>query len=177
VATKNKEGGGGAVLLFLLATAFIYPTLPSPQVKPKGVLDYHLLRFWGASPEAPRSVIEHEVTLAADAHGIDHRLFRAVIKVESGGNPRALSPVGARGLAQVMPANSRRCGLRHSDQLWDIVSNVRCGAKILSEEISNYNGDIVKALQAYNGGPRCVGRCSESIQYSAKVLATARRLG
>ena len=167
MANNNKEGGGGVALLFLLVMLFSCTT-------PHRVFDYHLLRFWGATPEAPRSIIEDEVITAADAHGIDRKVFKALIKVESGWNPKALSPVGARGLAQVMPFNAKRCGLRSAEQLWDIVHNTRCGARILAEELENYDGNLVKALQAYNGGPRCVGRCSESIQYSAKILAIVK---
>lgn len=179
MATDSREGGAGVALLFLLALAFFYPTTADKpkRVKAASALDYHILRFWGANPEAPSDVIDREIHMAADAHGIDRRIFRALVRVESGGNPKAISPVGARGLAQIMPFNARRCGLRSSDQLWDVVNNVRCGAKILSEEISNYDGNIVKALQAYNGGPRCVGRCSESIQYSAKIMALVGRTG
>jgi soluble lytic murein transglycosylase-like protein len=162
VASKAKGGGGGVALLFSIAVAF---TFPAPH------WDYHTLRFWGVSPEPPRDLIEQEVLLAADAHGIDRRLFRALIKVESGGNPKALSPVGAMGLAQIMPFNHTRCGLQSPRDLWDVVHNTRCGARILSEELETYDGDVVKALQAYNGGPRCVGRCQESIQYSKKIIA------
>ncbi len=161
---QSKEGGGSIALLFSTLIVFINP---APQ------LDYHTLRFWGANPEAPYTTIEHEVYSAADAHGLDRRLFRALVKVESGGNPKALSPVGAVGLAQVMPFNHKRCGLVSPRQLWDVVNNTRCGAQILAEELEAYNGDVVKALQAYNGGPRCVNRCHESIEYSKKVLALA----
>jgi soluble lytic murein transglycosylase-like protein len=160
-----------AALLFFLAVLFFFPM---PFHGSQAPLDYHLRRFLGVAEHAPpKGILEQEVLLAADRHGIDRRLFRALIKVESGWNPRALSHAGARGLAQIMPENHKRCGLSNPSQLWDAVNNVRCGAQILSEELQTYNGDIVKALQAYNGGPRCVGRCQESIQYSKKVLALA----
>jgi len=168
LAVKQKEGGEGIALLIFLTIAFLSPISLTETPAP---LDYHIKRFWGLPQEAPPAIIEQEALLAADTHGVDRRLFKALIKVESGWNPRALSHAGAMGLAQVMPFNHKRCGLRSPKQLWDVVHNTQCGAQILAEELDNYNGDVVKALQAYNGGPRCVGRCRESIQYSAKVLA------
>jgi soluble lytic murein transglycosylase-like protein len=171
---SNKQGGGeGAALLILIALFFFSPI---PLKESPAPLDYHIQRFLGVPQEAPPKIIEQEVVLAADHHGIDRRLFKALIKVESGWNPRALSHAGAMGLAQIMPFNHRRCGLRSPRQLWDVVHNTRCGAQILAEELQTYNGDVVKALQAYNGGPKCVGRCRESIQYSAKVLANRESL-
>jgi soluble lytic murein transglycosylase-like protein len=158
-------------LLFFLTVLFFFPM---PFQGFQTPLDYHIRRFLGVVDDAPPTrVLEQEALLAADRHGIDRRLFRALIKVESGWNPRALSHAGARGLAQIMPENHRRCGLSSPSQLWDAINNARCGAQILSEELQTYNGNVVKALQAYNGGPRCVGRCQESIQYSKKVLALA----
>ena len=160
-----------AALLVFLAVIF---SLPMPFQGSQAPLDYHIRRFLGVAEDTPpKGIIEQEALLAADSHGIDRRLFRALIKVESGWNPRALSHAGARGLAQIMPENHKRCGLGSPNQLWDAINNARCGAQILSEELQTYNGNVVKALQAYNGGPRCVGRCQESIQYSKKVLALA----
>ncbi len=168
LASNKQEGGEGAALLIFLGILFFSPMPLSESPAP---LDYHIQRFFGVPQEAPPVVIEQEVLLAADRHGIDRKLFKALIKVESGWNPRALSHAGAMGLAQVMPFNHKRCGLVSPRQLWDVVHNTHCGAQILAEELQTYDGDVVKALQAYNGGPRCVGRCRESIQYSAKVLA------
>jgi soluble lytic murein transglycosylase-like protein len=161
VASKAKGGGGGVALLFSIAIAF---TFPAPH------WDYHTLRFWGVSPEPPRDLIEQEVLLAADYYGLDRNLFKALVKVESGGNPRALSHAGARGLAQIIPSNAKRCGLPTPEYLWDVVNNLRCGAQILREEVDRL-GNIHDALTVYNCGKV---KCTEGKQYAAKVISIAK---
>lgn len=108
-------------------------------------------------------------------HNLNPSLFSALVNIESASNPYAVSPVGALGLAQVMPANAKRCNLSHPGKLMIPESNLDCGAQILSEELKRYGGNLVEALQAYNGGPKCVYKCTESINYSRKVLARLAR--
>lgn len=103
--------------------------------------------------------------------GLNPSLVRAVVHVESGGKEFAESAAGAIGVMQVMPFNTKRCDLTHYSRLFIAEDNIRCGVKILSQELKVYGGDIVKALQAYNGGARCVGKCSESLGYARMVLA------
>lgn len=164
--SKHSQGGGVAVALILTSLLWA-PTEGS-------VARYHLSRMLGAKPIPTRQIIEREIDRVADEFGLRRALFRALIRVESGGNPKALSPVGARGIAQVMPYNAKRCRLRSADHLWDVTANLRCGAQILREEIEEHR-DLNRALQAYNGGPKCINRCRESIQYAAKVLAETKR--
>lgn len=183
---RAKRGqGAGILLLALLAFALVGfpgknsegPRAQSPKSlkgsQGHGVVTYHILRFWGLKPHASRAVLEHEAQRAAKKHGLNPRLFKALVRVESAWNPKAISRVGARGLSQIMPANARRCGLPHPDALWDVTTNLSCGARILSEELETHGGDLQKALQAYNGGPRCINRCKESIQYAKSVLSLA----
>jgi soluble lytic murein transglycosylase-like protein len=121
-------------------------------------------------------VIDGLIDEAADRENIPREMLHALIHVESRKNPRAVSHVGARGLGQVMPFNTKRCGLRKPDELWDPIKNLRCSAQILREELNTYGGNTVKALQSYNGGPKCIGRCRESIAYSKNVLEAASRM-
>jgi len=117
------------------------------------------------------------IARAADTHGVNPALIRAVMKVESNNNPAAISHAGAIGLMQVMPFNAgKRCGLPHSAKLWRESINVDCGTKILRQELETYKGDLFSALRAYNGGHKCAmsKACSESENYVLKVLA---RLG
>lgn len=165
--SKKTQGGGGGVVALVLFALVLSPGETSSA-------RYHIARMLGASPTPTREIIEREIDRVADQYRIKRPLLRALIRVESGGNIRAESRVGARGLTQVMPFNARRCGLKHPDQLWDLVSNLRCGAQILREEIDEH-GDLNRALQAYNGGPKCINRCKESIQYASKVLAITKR--
>ena len=161
--STNRGGGGGAVALIFLAL------IAAPIGR--GIGGYHVARFYGLKPEADRRVIDQEIDRVADRYGLKRSLLRALIRVESGGNPKALSPVGARGITQVMSANAKRCGLKSAEALWDVVSNLRCGAQILSEEIKNH-GDVHTALTVYNCGRV---KCPEGRQYASKVLAETKR--
>jgi soluble lytic murein transglycosylase-like protein len=133
-------------------------------------------RNFGRPVAISRPIIDGLIDEAADREGIPRHMLHALVHVESRKNPQAVSHVGARGLGQVMPFNTKRCGLRKPDELWDPIKNLRCSAQILREELDTYDGNEVKALQSYNGGPKCIGRCKESIQYSKNVLAEAGRL-
>lgn len=103
--------------------------------------------------------------------GINPALVRAVMHVESRAKKFAESPKGAIGPMQVMPFNARRCDLEHYSLLWTPETNVRCGVQILSEELKAQKGNVLNALEAYNGGPGCIGKCRESVNYSRAVLA------
>lgn len=132
-----------------LAVAFGYER-PKPQMTD---LDAHEL-------------VERE----ALRHGINPALARALMKAESNGKRFAVSKAGALGLMQVMPFNAKRCGLEHYGELFDPEKNIACGVKILAEELKTHGHDPVKALQAYNGGARCIGKCKESINHAKTVL-------
>lgn len=82
-------------------------------------------------------------------YGIDEKLVRSVISVESAGNSAAVSPKGAMGLMQLMPATARMLGVDPSDP----VQNLEGGVKYLSILSEKYNGDLKKTLAAYNAGP------------------------
>lgn len=163
---SSKNSGGGVVVVALLAVAYLL----TPR---HGTARYHLTRYFGGKAHADRSIIEREIHRAADANGINRSVLRALVQVESGLKPKALSPVGARGLSQVMPFNARRCGLPSADHLWDEVYNLRCGAKILRQELDQH-GDLHKALTVYNCGKV---RCAEGQQYASKVISLSKRYG
>lgn len=133
-----------------------------------------------ASKLGRREIVVHE----AIKRKVNPSFALALLEVESSGKQYAESPAGALGLMQVMPENLKRCGLSHSSQLFDEESNIRCGVQIISEELATYNNDAVKALYAYNGGPRavkviascgtenhrCLGDYTESVQHARKVV-------
>jgi hypothetical protein len=81
-------------------------------------------------------------------HGVDPELVHAVVLAESNYRPRATSPVGARGLMQVMPSTARDFGIRN---LYDPQSNLEAGVRYLKQLLSRF--DLTRALAAYNAGP------------------------
>ncbi len=94
---------------------------------------------------------------------VSYALARAVAKVESGFRSNALSPAGARGVMQIMPATARGEFGIDPDTLWDARVNIRTGVKFLGSLITRYDSVDI-ALSHYNGGSR-VGKPG-----SAKVI-------
>jgi len=91
--------------------------------------------------------------------GIDPYIEYSLIRQESLFEPDAVSWVGARGLSQIMPATgrwvARRLGYRdfRTGHLFDPETNIRFGTEYLSVQLDEFDGDVVRALAAYNGGP------------------------
>jgi len=179
-SSQQNNGGDIVVLFFILFCLFTNPFHLVSQTTPNQKnlaptsenLYFHVARFYGAEIKPTKSILEDEIEKAADAFGVERTIFKALVKVESGGNPKALSPVGARGVAQIMPFNAKRCGLSSADKLWDAILNLRCGAQILSEEIEEH-GDYHKALTVYNCGKV---RCPAGQKYANKVIAISKRM-
>jgi len=115
------------------------------------------------------------VDAVAQSHGIEPALLLAVISAESGFRARAISPKGAQGLMQLMPATARRLGVRDP---FDPEQNVRGGARYLNELLRLFDNDLRLALAAYNAGEDAVMRHGRAIppypetrQYVARVLS------
>ncbi len=124
------------------------------------------------------------LTAAARAHNLDPLLLHAVAHVESRHNPRALSPAGARGVMQVMPATAQRMGVVGPEQaLFDADTNLRAGAAYLHQLRARYGDDLRLVLAAYNAGEGAVAKYGgnvppypETQAYVRDVLAIYRRL-
>ncbi len=93
------------------------------------------------------------VTKHAKAHGVPEALVRAVMRVESCFDPRAVSRVGARGLMQLMPETAAQLGVRDS---FDADQNIAGGARYLSLLLGRFKNDTRLAIAAYNAGPSAV---------------------
>ena len=131
--------------------------------------DSQLKEARSENPPMVRTVHDY-IAISAQSFEINPQLIKAMITVESSWRPSVVSHAGAMGYMQVMPFNAKRCDLLSPDELLNPEKNIDCGAQIISEELERFDGDLVKALQVYNGGDKCIGRCTESINYSRKVL-------
>lgn len=104
------------------------------------------------------------VTEHAKLHNLSPYLLLSLIRQESAFNLRAVSPAGARGLMQVMPATARRVSRQlnmsrfKSSQLFELKPNMRLGTHYFATQLRQFNGDLALALAAYNAGPNRVVR-------------------
>ncbi len=104
---------------------------------------------------------------------VERALVKAVIKAESGFQPNAISPKGARGLMQLMPATAIRHGVRN---LHEPQQNIEGGVQHLRMLLDRYNGNVVLALAAYNAGEAWVDQygtvppIQETQEYVRRVL-------
>jgi soluble lytic murein transglycosylase-like protein len=109
----------------------------------------------------------------AAKYDISPALLEALVWQESRWNTGAVSPVGARGLAQLMPGTARQLGVNPHNPS----ANLEGGARYLREQLDTFDGDIEKALAAYNAGPGRVHRAGgiprirETQNYVSAILA------
>lgn len=125
------------------------------------------------------SAYDGMIDSAARKYGIDGSLLRAVIQTESGFNPNAVSPAGARGLMQLTPSTAAALGV--SDP-FDPEQSIDGGARYLKQQIDRF-GDVSLALAAYNAGPGAVMKYGgvppfrETQSYVDRVLSGTRQFG
>ncbi|MCE5312898.1 MAG: lytic transglycosylase domain-containing protein [Nitrospiraceae bacterium] len=116
----------------------------------------------------------------ARKHNVDPDLLKAVIKAESNWNHRAVSPKGARGLMQLMPATAAQLGVKN---VFDPVENIDGGARYLRYLIEKFNGNLTLALAAYNAGPARVEKkmrvpaIPETVSYVRNIVSSYNRSG
>jgi len=133
----------------------------------------------GLPPQAPAvklppAPFSREILSAAERHGVPEQLIRAVIRVESGYNPRAVSRKGARGLMQLMPDTAFGLGVRDS---FNPRENIDGGVRHLRGLIERFDSDLRLALAAYNAGEQAVltyrgiPPYQETRDYVTRVLA------
>ena len=110
---------------------------------------------WLSERVAIPSLFDGLIEATARQHAVDPRLVKSVMLVESGFNPAAVSPKGARGLMQLMPATAVAYGVR---DIHDPAENIAGGTRYLSYLLGLFGGNLEKSLAAYNAGETAVGR-------------------
>lgn len=121
--------------------------------------------------------IQDYIEEAAVKERLEPSLLRAIIKVESNFNHRAVSRVGARGLMQIMPATAEGIGKVKALDHTNPRANIMAGANYIRTMINQFQGDLKLAIAAYNAGPTAVNKYRgvppyrETKAYVQKVLA------
>jgi hypothetical protein len=133
----------------------------------------------GALPAWVPASLRPAIAAAASANGVAPVLLAAVLRAESGFDPRAVSSAGAQGIAQLMPATARGLGVRDP---FDPGQAIPAAARLLGGHLRAF-GSVPLALAAYNAGPGAVRRHGgvppyrETQTYVARVMALAGGAG
>jgi soluble lytic murein transglycosylase-like protein len=130
-----------------------------------------------ATPAAsgPREMVRD----AARRSGLPPEFVESVAQVESGFRPGAISPKGALGVMQLMPATAKTLGA----DPYDTAQNIDAGTRLLRELLLKYDGDVIKALAAYNAGEGAVDKYqgmppyNETRWYVKKVIDAYQKSG
>lgn len=128
-------------------------------------------------PPIPPHELQDYIEAVAKREGFTPDLLRAVIDRESGFRPCAVSAKGAQGLMQLMPETAAELGVGDP---FDARQNIAGGARLLSQLLDKYRGDIALALAAYNAGPARVDRYQglppipETLDYVSDILKKLR---
>lgn len=156
------------------------PVVADPAVTPAALTDFDaevaLPEHAVAYPNQSASVIplryQAKIAELSARFDLSPSLLEALVWQESRWNENARSPVGAQGLAQLMPGTARYLGVDPNDPF----ANLEGGARYLREQLDRFEGDLEKALAAYNAGPGRVERAGgipniqETKQYVAAIM-------
>ncbi len=142
------------------STAPSAATIPHADFEPMGEVpaDVYVPDMAVGDPNAPGALVpityQAKVAELSARYDLSPALIEAMVWQESRWRANAVSPVGARGLAQLMPGTARDLGVDPNDPF----ANLEGGARYLREQLDRFDGDIEKALAAYNAGPGRVER-------------------
>ena len=116
------------------------------------------------TPDPPdnKALIADSINRAARRYHLPQKLIASVIQAESNFQVDAVSPAGAQGLMQLMPATAKELGV---DDPFDVRQNIDGGAAYLRQMLDRFGGDVKLALAAYNAGPGTVERYNGNVPY------------
>lgn len=171
----------GKVLLYTSKDSTSFIEFPAGEVtRIDTVPDAPLAKAPSQSASVPQSPKQQHLTPAdlhqildgaGHSHNLDVDLLASVVKAESGGNPRAISRAGARGLMQLMPGTAAELGVADS---YVPGENVGGGSAYLDVLLTRYHDNLALALAAYNAGPAAVDRYHGIPPYRETRLYVAR---
>lgn len=118
-----------------------------------------------------------QIDVASARHRLDPKLVGALIYVESRYKSDAVSPKGAIGLMQVMPATAKRYGVNTASQLLDPAVNIDVGTRYLRDLHAIYGHRIDLVLAAYNAGEGAVARYGQRVPPYPETLAYVAKIG
>jgi soluble lytic murein transglycosylase-like protein len=136
VSDRPRDDGGQMVTYAVPRSASVRSTTPADLTSRSAAFDDY-------------------IEVHAASQGVSPDLVRAVIQVESAFNPEAVSPKGAMGLMQLMPATARELDV---DNPFHPEDNIRGGVAYLRQLLDRYDGNVELALAAYNAGPGSVAK-------------------
>lgn len=136
------------------------------------VLVITLAAFVRMSPPAPTLTVDKIIQRESIINDIRPELIRAIIQVESGGNPDAVSPKNCKGIMQINPEHLSYFGYSEPD-LFDVERNIIAGTRLLREELNRFGGEF-DALRAYNCGSPKARKSTCGTGYARRVLGSIR---
>jgi soluble lytic murein transglycosylase-like protein len=180
-AAANSEDAG---YIEVAASAVLrVESIPDPPAQTAAVASVSSASPEGSTAQAPLTALSpaemrQMLTRAGARHNIDTDLLASVVQAESGGNVRALSRAGARGLMQLMPGTASELGVKDS---FVPEENIGGGTAYLDALLTRYGDNMALALAAYNAGPDAVDRYhgippyAETRAYVARVIREFNR--
>jgi soluble lytic murein transglycosylase-like protein len=134
---------------------------PRPVAVPSAAAS-KLIAYFEFAPNY--KMVQHHLRAASKAHDVDYELLKALIATESGFDAGAVSPKGAVGLMQLMPATAQRYGVSGDrKKLADPAVNIRTGTRYLRDLIRMFPGRLDLALAAYNAGEGAVIKAGRKV--------------